>query len=81
MVRAFRADRVGGVGIAGEQEGLAAAAAEVFFFFVAVAAGLFHPAGAAVVVEAFGLVPDFPKAAVADVREAQAGQHAGGVAR
>src|ERR1700692_606626 len=53
-----RAGRVGIAGIAGQREGLAAAAAEIDFLELAALARLRHPAGAAIAVESFGILPD-----------------------
>src|SRR5690606_27084479 len=62
VLRRLAAHRIGGGGVAGEHEGLAAAAAEVLGLLVAAATGLGHPVVAAEAVEAEGVVPD-----VADV--------------
>src|SRR5262245_64848106 len=56
--RRERAGRVGIAGIAGQRKGLAAAAAEVDFAEFAGLARLRHPAGAAIAVEGFGMLPD-----------------------
>src|SRR3954470_20527263 len=58
MHRRQRAGRVGIAGIAGQREGLAAAAAEIDFLEFAALARLGHPAGAAIAVEGFGILPD-----------------------
>src|SRR6202043_91973 len=56
--RRQRAGRVGIAGIAGQREGLAAATAEIDFLELAASAWLRHPAGAAIAVEGFGILPD-----------------------
>ena len=61
------ADRVGGVGIAGEEERLAAAAAVVPLLLLAGTAGFGHPGVAAVTVEAERFVPDVAQAVLAHV--------------
>src|SRR6202790_773569 len=58
MHRRQRAGRIGIAGIAGQREGLAAAAAEIHFPELAALARLRHPAGAAIAVEGFGILPD-----------------------
>src|SRR3984893_7418423 len=58
MHRRQRAGRIGIAGIAGQREGLAAAAAEIDFLELAAPARLRHPAGAAIAVEGFGILPD-----------------------
>src|SRR6266481_493880 len=58
MQRRQRAGRVGIAGIAGQREGLAATAAEIDFLELAALARLRHPAGAAIAVEGFGILPD-----------------------
>src|SRR6185295_7774426 len=58
MHRRQRAGRVGIAGIAGQRKGLAAAAAEIDFLELATLARLLHPAGAAIAVEGFGILPD-----------------------
>jgi len=56
--RGERAGRIGVAGIAGQGKGLAATTAEINFLEFAAAARLRHPAGAAVAVEGFGVLPD-----------------------
>ena len=56
--RRQRAGRIGVAGIAGQRKGLAAAAAEIDFPEFAALARLRHPAGAAIAVEGFGVLPD-----------------------
>src|SRR5882757_1648745 len=56
--RGERAGRIGVAGVASQRKGLAAAAAEIDFLEFAAAARLRHPAGAAVAVEGFGVLPD-----------------------
>lgn len=63
------AHRVGGLGVAGEQEGLAAAAAEVALLLVAGTARLGHPGVAAEAVEAERFVPDVLQAVIAHIGE------------
>src|SRR5258708_21151507 len=56
-----RRQRAGGVGIAGvpgERKGLATAAAEIDLAELAALARLLHPAGAAIAVEGFRVLPD-----------------------
>src|ERR1700738_2275281 len=56
-----RRQRAGGVvmpATAGQRKGLAAAAAEIDFPEFAALAGLRHPAGTAIAVEGFGILPD-----------------------
>ena len=56
--RRQRAGRIGIAGVAGQRKGLAAAAAEIDFLEFAALARLGHPAGAAIAVEGFGILPD-----------------------
>src|SRR3954464_15315979 len=56
--RRQRAGRVGIAGIAGQRKRLAAAAAEIDLLELAALARLGHPAGAAIAVEGFGVLPD-----------------------
>src|SRR6201988_4113959 len=56
--RRERAGRVGVAGIARQRKGLAAAAAEIDLAEFARLARLRHPAGAAIAVEGFGILPD-----------------------
>src|SRR5262249_60772442 len=80
------ADRTGGRGIAGEQEGLAAAAAEILVPPRATAARLAHPVGAAEGAEGRGVAPDIGERVVAHRPELEPGdgfrrmarQHAAG---
>src|ERR1700721_3814185 len=58
MQRRQRAGRVGIAGIAGQREGLAAATADIDFPEFAALAWFGHPAGAAIAVEGFGILPD-----------------------
>src|SRR5438132_9611942 len=53
-----RAGRIGVAGVAGQRKGLAAAAAEIDLAEFAALARLRHPAGAAIAVEGFGVLPD-----------------------
>lgn len=80
MLCRLGAHRVGGAGIAGQHEGLAAAAAVVLFLVFAGAAGFRQPGGAAKAVEQVGLVPDGGQILLADIGEFEAGQHARRVA-
>ncbi len=70
MVRGFAAHRVGVVGIAGQQVGLATAAAKVLVLFVTGATGLGHPVVPPVMIEARAVVPDLPQAQVLHVGKA-----------
>jgi hypothetical protein len=54
-----RADGVGGGGVAGQEESLAAAAAEILFAAVACFARFLHPGFAAKFLEGCGIFPDF----------------------
>src|SRR5215213_10103854 len=56
--RRQRAGGIGVAGIAGQCEGLAAATAEIDFLEFAALARLGHPAGAAIAIEGFGILPD-----------------------
>src|SRR5262245_18352339 len=56
--RRKRAGRIGIAGIPGQRKGLAAAAAEIDFAEFAGLARLRHPAGAAIAVEGFGVLPN-----------------------
>src|SRR4029077_3467530 len=56
--RRQRAGRIGIAGIARERKGLAAAAAEIDFPELAALARLLHPAGAAIAIEGFRILPD-----------------------
>ena len=56
--RRQRAGRIGVAGIAGQRKRLAAAAAEIDLPEFAALARLRHPAGAAIAVEGFGVLPD-----------------------
>src|SRR5580704_838049 len=58
MHRRQRARRIGVAGIAGQRKGLAAAAAEIDFPEFAALTGLRHPAGPAIAIEGFGILPD-----------------------
>src|SRR6201994_4561730 len=58
MQRRERAGRIGGVGIARQRKGLAAAAAEIDLAELAGLARLLHPASAAVAVEGVRVLPD-----------------------
>src|SRR5437764_9551537 len=58
MHRRQRAGWIGIAGIAGQRKGLAAAAAEIDLAEFAALARLGHPAGAAIAVEGFGVLPD-----------------------
>src|SRR5882757_9151428 len=58
MHRRQRAGRIGVAGIAGQRKGLAAAAAEIDLLELAAPARLGHPAGAAIAVEGFRILPD-----------------------
>ena len=58
MQRREGAGRIGIAGITRQRKGLAAAAAEIDFAEFAALARLRHPAGAAVAVEGFGVLPD-----------------------
>src|SRR3979409_1189725 len=79
--RRQRAGRIGIAGIAGQREGLAAAAAEIDFLELAAPARLRHPAGAAITVEGFGVLPDPGDRMVAAHRfEFESGNGFGGVA-
>ena len=74
VVRRVAADGIGGGGVAGEAQRLAAAAAPVLLLAPerARAARLLHPAGAAEARERVGLVPDPVERAVAHVGELEA---------
>src|SRR6195256_512028 len=79
--RRQRAGRIGIAGIAGQREGRAAAAAEIDFLELAAPARLRHPAGAAITVEGFGVLPDPGDRMVAAHRfEFESGNGFGGVA-
>src|ERR1035437_794076 len=79
--RRQRAGRIGIAGIAGQGEGLAAAAAEVDFLELAAFKRLRHPAGAAIAVEGFGVLPDPGDRVIAAHRfEFEPGNGFGGVA-
>src|SRR5262249_32841385 len=67
------AGRVGGGGVAGQGEGLAAAAAEIELAPLAAAAGLGHPVGAAEAAEHRRVEPDLFEPGLPDVGELQAG--------
>src|SRR5258708_24548636 len=56
--RRQRAGRIGIGGAAGQREGLAAAAAEIDFLEFATAARFRHPAGTAIAIEGFAVLPD-----------------------
>src|SRR4029453_11652261 len=56
--RRERAGRIGIAGIAGQRKGLAAPPAEIDFAEFAGLARLRHPAGAAIAVEGFGVLPN-----------------------
>src|SRR4029453_11421167 len=58
MHRRQRAGRVGIAGVAGQRKGLTAAAAEIDLLEFAALARFRHPAGAAIAVEGFGILPD-----------------------
>src|ERR1700722_14248775 len=58
VMRRQRAGRVGIARIARQRKGLTAAAAEIDFLEFAALAGCGHPAGAAIAVEGFGVLPD-----------------------
>src|SRR5580658_5293396 len=57
VVRRERASRIGVAGIAGQRKGLTAAAAEIDLAEFAALARFRHPAGAAIAVEGFGILP------------------------
>src|SRR5438105_9510490 len=80
--RRQRAGRIGVAGIAGQRKRLAAAAAEIDFLEFAAPAWLRHPAGAAVAIEGFGILPDPGDRMVGSNRqEIQPGDALGGMAR
>src|SRR5689334_14711791 len=56
--RRQRAGRIGIAGVASQRKGLTAAAAEIDLLELAALARLGHPAGAAIAVEGFGVLPD-----------------------
>src|ERR1700733_12947872 len=58
MPRRHRAGRIGGASIAGQREDMTATAAEIDLPELAAFARLGHPAGAAIAVEAFRILPD-----------------------
>src|ERR1700722_2428957 len=58
VMRRQRAGRIGIAGIAGQRKSLTAAAAEIDFLEFAALAGFGHPAGTAIAVEGFGVLPD-----------------------
>src|SRR3954465_1243409 len=58
MQRRQRAGRIGIAGIAGQRKSLTTAAAEIDFLEFATPARLRHPAGAAITIEGFGILPD-----------------------
>ena len=66
-----RADGVGGGGVAGQEQSLAAAAAKVLFAAVARFARFLHPGFATELLEGRGIFPDFAQAAVSYVLEVQ----------
>src|ERR1700738_650504 len=65
------ADGVGGGGVSGDEQGLAAAAAEVDFAAVAGATWLLHPVFAPEFLKGSGRIPDFAQAAVLHIVERQ----------
>src|SRR5579859_5550835 len=73
-------DGVGGGGIAGEEQGLAAAAAEILGATVAGFAGFLHPVFATKLFKGFGHFPDLAQAAVLHVFKLQSGNDLCGVA-
>lgn len=73
------ADWVGGGGVAGEEQGLAAAAAEVESAAIACVAWSLHPGFAAEFLEGIASVPDFGKRLVFHVGKLQAGDDFCGV--
>src|SRR5689334_1440740 len=79
--RRERADGIGGVGVAGEEGGLATAAAKINFVLRAFTAELGHPFGAAETVEAFRTFPNPAEWVLAHVVETQAGNAGGRRAR
>src|ERR1700752_1656149 len=79
--RSQRADGVGGGGITGQEQGLAAAAAEVLRAAIAVPTGFLHPGFAAKLLEGGGCFPDFAQPAVLYVGEMQSRNNLSGVAR
>src|SRR6266542_1364388 len=72
MQRRKMADRVGGGGVAGQEEGLAAAAAEVDLAPLTASARLGHPVRAAKAPEHRGVEPDAFERGIPDVGERQA---------
>src|ERR1700731_330220 len=82
MVRRQRAGGVGIAGIAGQRKGLTAATAEIDLAKFATLARLGHPAGAAIAVEGFGVLPDPGDRMIgAHGQEFEPGDALGGVAR
>src|SRR6185295_16136605 len=79
--RRQRAGRVGIAGVAGQRKGLAAAATEIDFLEFTALARFGHPAGAAIAVEGFGVLPDPGDRMVGAYRfEFEPGDALGGVA-
>ena len=81
MLRGERTNRIRGRRIAGEQKSLAAATAEVARAAVAAPARFRHPAFIPEAVERRRVLPDPPQGVLAGVRELEARNHTGGMAR
>src|SRR5882724_7375890 len=80
--RRQRAGRIGIAGISRQRKRLTAAAAEIDFAEFAALARFRHPAGAAIAVEGFGILPDPGDRMVGSHRqEFEPGDRLGGVAR
>jgi hypothetical protein len=65
------ADRVGGRGVTGEEQGLAAAAAKILLAAITGFARRLHPIFTAKCLEGRGIFPDFAEAAILYVFEVQ----------
>src|SRR5438477_13082424 len=74
------ADRVGGGGVAGQEEGLAAAAAEIELAPLTASTGLGHPVRAAEALEHRGAEPDVLQRGIPDARKCKARDLARGLA-
>src|SRR6187455_1522320 len=80
VLRGQRARGVGGGGVAGKVEGLAAAATKIDFPTLAALARLGHPSFASECSEGGGVMPDFVERALLHVVEAEARQGVGQMA-